>query len=213
LMASPIFSAGERPKRGRGETAKWAPLLALFQGARRTEVIQLLVQDIAKDPDTEVWTIRFDREGDKSIKTVSSIRRVPLHPQMVELGFLDFLAQRREAVGPTGSLWPGFEDRTKLPSRANKWSEWFNAYLALHVVDDPVKKLHSFRGTFKRYGRAAGVDEVVINHLVGHSNNSVGARYGRKRDAEGIRDTGYPLPRLTQEIGRVRFDGVDFERL
>ena len=26
LMASPVFTAGERPKRGRGETAKWAPL-------------------------------------------------------------------------------------------------------------------------------------------------------------------------------------------
>jgi hypothetical protein len=69
---------------------------------------------------------------------------------------------------------------------------------------------HSFRGTFKRYARAAEIDEVVINHLVGHSNHSVGARYGRKRDADGVRDTGYPLTRLAEEIGRVRFNGADF---
>ncbi|MBB4376489.1 site-specific integrase [Bradyrhizobium sp. SBR1B] len=208
LMASPVFAAGVRPKGGRCETAMWAPLLALFQGARRTEVIQLLVQDIAKDPETDIWTLRFDREGDKRIKTVSSIRRVPIHPELVRLGFPSFVEERRRAVGPLSSLWPGFEDRSKLASRANKWSEWFNAYLAEHVVDDPVKKFHSFRGTFKRFGRAAGVDEVVINHLVGHSNSSVGARYGRKRDADGVRDTGYPLPRLAEELSKVRFDGV-----
>ncbi|WP_061846708.1 site-specific integrase [Bradyrhizobium sp. DOA1] len=209
LMSSPVFAAGVCPKRGRGETARWVPMVALFQGARRTEVIQLLVQDIAREPDTDLWTFRFDREGDKRIKTVSSIRRVPVHPELVRLGFLSFVEERRRAVGPLASLWPGFEDRSKLASRANKWSEWFNGYLAKHVVDEPVKKFHSFRGTFKRYGRAAGLDEVVINHLVGHSNHSVGARYGRKRDADGVRDSGYPMPRLLEEIGRVRFDGVN----
>jgi integrase len=188
-------------------------LVALFQGARRTEVIQLLVQDIVKDADTGLWTIRLDRKDDKRLKTVSSIRIVPVHPKLIDLGFLDFVEKRREMVGRSGSLWPGFEDRSKLAGRANKWSEWFNGYLAKHVVDDPVKKFHSFRGTFKRYGRAVGMDEVVINHLVGHSNSSVGARYGRKRDASGVRDTGYPLPRLAEEIGRVRFDGVKLDRL
>ncbi|GMO24663.1 site-specific integrase [Bradyrhizobium ottawaense] len=209
LMGSPVFAAGVRPKRGRGDTARWAPLVALLQGARRTEVIQLFVRDITKDPDTGVWMLRFDREGDKRIKTVSSIRRVPIHPELMRLGFLSFVEERRRAVGPLASLWPGFEDRSKLASRANKWSEWFNGYLAQHVVDDPVKKFHSFRGTFKRFARAAGLDEVVINHLVGHSNHSVGARYGRKRDADGVRDSGYPMPRLFEEIGRVRFEGVN----
>jgi integrase len=208
LMSSPVFAAGDRPTRGRGETGKWSPLVALFQGARRTEVIQLLVHDIAPDRDTGLWTMRFDREGDKRIKTASSIRRVPVHPRLIDLGFLNFVTNRREIVGPAGSLWPGFEDRSKMASRANKWSEWFNGYLARYVVDDPVKKFHSFRGTFKRYGRAAGLDEIVINHLVGHSNYSVAARYGRKRDADGIRDSGYPMTRLAEEIAKVHFNGV-----
>jgi integrase len=57
LMASPVFAAGLRPRRGRGDTAKWAPLLALFQGARRTEVIQLSTSDITQDTDTGVWAM------------------------------------------------------------------------------------------------------------------------------------------------------------
>jgi integrase len=211
LVTSPVFSDGVRPKRGRGDTARWAPLVALFQGARRTEVIQLLCHDVARDPETGIWTISFDREDDKRIKTVSSIRRIPIHPQLVAAGFVDFAQRRAKSVGMQSSLWPGFEDRTKLASRANRWSEWFNGYLARHVVDDPVKKFHSFRGTFKRFGRAASVDDVILNHLVGHSNSSVGARYGRKRDADGVRDTGYPIARLALEIGKVRFGSLHLD--
>lgn len=68
LLGSPVFAAGERPVRGRGETAKWAPLVALLQGARRGEVFQLFVRDVAQDADTGIWTIRFDRDSGKSIK-------------------------------------------------------------------------------------------------------------------------------------------------
>jgi integrase len=213
LLATTVFAADQRPVRGRGDTAKWAPLLALLQGARRTEIIQLLIKDVSKDADTGIWTIRFDREGDKRIKTLSSIRRVPIHPQLIQSGFLDFVSLRRRLVGAQASLWPGFEDRSKLTNRANKWSEWFNAYLSQHVVDDPLKKFHSFRGTFKRFGRGASVDETIIDHLVGHANNSVGSRYGRKRGADGARDTGYPMQRLSQEIAKIRFEGVIFDKL
>jgi hypothetical protein len=213
LLASPVFAKGERPVRGRGETAKWAPLVALFQGARRGELLQLFVRDIAQDPDSGIWTVRFDRDAGKSIKNSTSIRRVPIHPKLVELGFLTFVQRRAVEVGPDVSLWPGFEDRNKLRSRINKWGEWFGDYLAKHVVDDPAKSLHSFRGTFKRFGRGEGLDETVLNHLVGHSNHSVGARYGRQRGADGGRDSGYPMTRLAEEISRVQFYGVDFSRM
>lgn len=211
LLGSPVFAAGERPVRGRGETAKWAPLVALLQGARRGEVFQLFVRDVEQDADTGVWTIRFDRDSGKSIKNATSIRRVPVHPLLLELGFLSFVQQRTKEVGADASLWPGFEDRSKLRTRINRWGEWFGAYLAKHVVDDPRKSFHSFRGTFKRFGRGAGVDETVLNHLVGHSNNSVGASYGRRRNADGGRDSGYPLPRLAEEISRIRFEAVDLK--
>lgn len=213
LLGSPVFAAGERPVRGRGETAKWAPLVALLQGARRGEVFQLFVRDVEQDADTGIWTIRFDRDSGKSIKNATSIRRVPVHPLLVELGFLSFVRERAEKVGMGASLWPGFEDRDKLRTRINRWGEWFGAYLAKHAVDDPRKSFHSFRGTFKRFGRGAGVDETVLNHLVGHSNNSVGARYGRQRDSAGRRDSGYPLDRLAGDLAKIEFAGVAFNTI
>ena len=48
LFASPVFSQAARPKGGRGEAAYWFPLIALFSGARRTEIAQLKVRDVAR---------------------------------------------------------------------------------------------------------------------------------------------------------------------
>jgi integrase len=189
------------------------PLLALLHGARRGEIMQLYVRDVFQDEETGTWAFRFDRDGGKSIKTASSVRQTPLHPVFVELGFLAFVEERRRLVGGEGSLWQGFEDRSKLSSRVNKWGEWFGRYLAANVVKADGKAFHSFRATFKRFGHDCHVPEPVLDRLVGHVVPGVGARYGRKRDASGRRDSGFPIQRLAREISRVRFRGVDFGKI
>jgi len=209
LFGSPVLSGGHRPKQGRGETAFWAPLLVLFHGTRRQDVLQLFVRDIVTDPDTGIVLIDVNRDDGKKVKNEESVRQIPLHPVVVELGFLDWLAKRKAEVGPDGSLWPGFEDRAKLDGRINRWSKWFNEYLALHVVDHPRKKLHSLRGTFKRVGRGCGVADPILDKICGHAVGGVGANYGRSKRKNGGRDSGYPLHVIASEVGRVRFEGQD----
>jgi integrase len=46
LFSSAIFTAGERPVAGQGETAFWLPLLALFTGCRRSELTKRKVSDV-----------------------------------------------------------------------------------------------------------------------------------------------------------------------
>jgi integrase len=213
FLASPVYSEGERPIRGRGETAKFVPLLALLSGARRGEVLQLFVKDIFADPDTGILCIRFNETEDKSLKTSSSYRTTPVHPVLVNLGLLEFVQRRLSAVGRDGSLWPGFEDRTKLATRMNRWGEWFSAYLSEHAVDHPEKQFHSFRGTFKRFARDANVDDLIIDRLVGHAHASVGSKYGRRRDGSGQLDSGYGLVRLSETMRAITFSGVDFTKV
>ncbi len=54
LFASPVYARGERPLGGQGEAAYWFPLIALFSGARRTEIAQLKIGDV-RQGENEIW--------------------------------------------------------------------------------------------------------------------------------------------------------------
>jgi integrase len=83
IFALPIFTAGERPTRGKGEASYWIPLLLLWTGARPEEVAQLMVQDVVRDPKGQ-WTLRFTNEGkhphkgERSLKTEAARRTIPI---------------------------------------------------------------------------------------------------------------------------------------
>jgi integrase len=75
----------------------WLPLLGLFAGCRIGEVSQLHLTDVREIDG--VWTLDInDFTKDKRVKTKeTSIRRIPLHPKLIELGFLDYCDSLRQA--------------------------------------------------------------------------------------------------------------------
>ncbi|MFC5373527.1 DUF6538 domain-containing protein [Brevundimonas faecalis] len=86
----------ERPKNARF----WIPLLSMFGGLRLNEACQLDVADIRRieDVDCLMITERSDEEQtDKRLKTSSSERVVPIHAVLIDLGFMDFVRQRKRA--------------------------------------------------------------------------------------------------------------------
>ena len=75
----------------------WGPLIALFTGARRAEVSQLLIRDVRQTQDG-LWIIDInDDDVSKNIKNQSARRTVPIHPTLIEIGFLDYLAEVKAA--------------------------------------------------------------------------------------------------------------------
>ncbi|KAA5602837.1 hypothetical protein [Blastochloris sulfoviridis] len=113
------------------------------------------------------------------LKARSSRRRVPIHPIMRDVGFLDFVAMRRsDATSNTALLFPGLEPRGKKATRWEAaWSKWFSRWRRVHlgiVGDDRRKDFHSPRHTFKDMCRAARIEEVVHDALTGHSLEGVG---------------------------------------
>lgn len=210
LFASPVFAGGERPLGGQGEAAYWFPLIALFSGARRTEIAQLKIGDV-RQGEGGIWYFDITNEGaDQNLKTVSSARSVPVHHELIRLGLLDMVAARAKAHPPTAPLWPAFAP--PIDPKAKAWTKWFGRYLGVHVVDHPAKTFHSFRHTFKRACREAGLSEEVHNALTGHAGGGVSRRYGRERRADGTLDCGISLTRLRSEIDRVIYLEVVFSR-
>lgn len=200
LFKTPVFQLGKRPLGGGLEAAFWLPLLALLSGARLNELAQLRVCDIRQDADTSIWVLDIGTDGGRSIKTASSRREVPVHQELIRLGILRYREARLEAAGSeTATLWPALKS-TDPEYRAAMWSKWFGRYIrSVAKIEDRGLVFHSFRHSFKRMARDAGIQEDLSDRLSGHVGvGSVGRAYG----------AGFSLKPLHEAINRIEAPAV-----
>lgn len=201
LFSSPVYATGFRPKGGAGEAAYWLPLVALFSGARLEELAQLRVGDLIETPGYGFYMSITDEGEGNQLKTRNARRRVPVHPELLELGFLDYWESCREAKQEF--VFPHLKPDV-TGKRSGNWSKWFSRYKRDIGIKDGRKVFHSFRHGFIDACRAASIATEIRDVLVGHANSSVAAEYG-----QGL----YPLPPLFDAIKRIRYEGLDLKKL
>jgi integrase len=208
LFASPLFTGGEPPKAGKGDVAFWLPVLALFTGARRTELATLQVADVSKDEATRHWTlaIHADQDAGKRLKTKASARTIPLHTEPLRLGFLHLV----EAASKHGS---GAWLFVSQDAGAKACTKWFGRYLAGLGINDGRKGLHSLRHNFKDALRAGGIQEDLNDALMGHSVATVGRSYGSRarhgKQRHKIIVDRFGMRRLVEAIEKVGYPTID----
>jgi len=210
LFGSPIYLRGERPLGGRGEAAFWLPLLALFSGARLNELAPMRTDDVKLDASSGVRfvTVIEDQQAGRDVKTEHSIRAVPVHPELVRIGFLEFVEKVRADGGATARLFPQLTPGSK-GGFGEAFSKWFGRYKRGVGIENPNSVFHSFRHGFKDALRAAGVNEDVNDALTGHSGgNSVARGYGWR---EMVRRFGFP--RLNAAVEKVGYPGLDLSQI
>ncbi|WP_292072707.1 site-specific integrase [Brevundimonas sp. UBA7534] len=205
VFNGPVHMDGARPVGGGGEAAYWLPLLALYTGARQTELGQLHPDDVYEEAyldeeggEHSAWVIRFaenEKRGQK-VKTEGSERRIPIHSDLIGLGFLKVAAaakaERRERI--FHKINPTAEGELM-----GNWSKWFGRYLrkVCGVADERVV-FHSFRHSFKHYARNCRLDKEVHAEITGHESGDTGDDYG------GL---AYPLHPLVEGMARYRVPG------
>lgn len=199
IFLSPVYS-GDRPKAGSGEAAYWLPLLALYTGARLEEIAQLHPKDVHKEnyqqsdgSKSTAWVIEIaDRQDGQHLKNRSSRRRIPIHSELIKLGFIGFSKKQK------GDRIFHQLKADVFGTLSGNWSKWFGRYLRnVCGVTDKRLVFHSFRHTFKDMCRLAGIDEAVHDVLTGHSSSSVSRNYG------GL---SYPLGPLVDAISRINIE-------
>lgn len=72
----------------------WTPLISLFSGMRMGEVLQLYTIDVKVDDGILYFDINGDGD-DKSLKTLSSLRTIPVHPELLKIGLMDHVERMR----------------------------------------------------------------------------------------------------------------------
>jgi integrase len=180
IFASPIFTGCSSATR-RGipgsmlikDGKYWVPIIAIYSGLRLGEIVQLLTRDVAEEGDVLYFDVTKTEEDDKHIKTQSSYRRVPVHQRLIELGFLDHLAQARK----TDRLFPDIA-QGQDGYYSHNFSKFWGRYVRLIKAFKPKTAFHSFRHNFKDALTHAGVTEAVSKALMGHSDKSVHDSYG-----------------------------------
>jgi integrase len=208
LFEAPIFTKADRPTGGRGEAAFWLPLLGLFSGARQSELAGLSVSDVRIDGPSKVTALFIvkDAERGKRVKTRQSQRAVPLHPELVKLGFLDYVQRVQKTSGDAAWLFPLIAPGT---GGVKAWSKWFGRYIREIGIIDKAKVFHSFRHNFKDALRAAGVSEEVHDALTGHSTRGeVSREYGAK---DMTKRFGWQM--LASAVAKVSYPGLDLTGL
>lgn len=201
LFSSPIYRGGRIPEGGKGEAALWLPLMGLFSGAREEELCQLRLDDFREEDGIHFYLIRR-KHKEQDTKTEGSVRRVPVHPELVRLGLLQYVSTLKERNEEW--LFPLLAADVK-GNRSGNWSKWFHRYLRNTVkITDPAIVFHSFRHTFKDVCRECSIPEDVHDALTGHKNANVSRSYG-----SGL----YPLSPLVEAMNRFRIRGLDLSGL
>ncbi|MGP4669364.1 DUF6538 domain-containing protein [Agrobacterium pusense] len=154
----------------------WVPLIMLYSGARPAEIAQLGVDDVREDRGHWIMHITTEGEGDKSVKTDGSMRVVPVHPELIKLGLLDYHADMKERGQKR--LFP-LAERNERGQMIADFSRDFPRYLTkIGLKEGRGLSLYSFRHGAADALRRAGFLDEQFGFLLGHTSGTMTQRYG-----------------------------------
>ena len=169
---------------------KWSLLLAMYTGARRTEIYQLRKTDIRVE-DSINYILVTDEHESQRLKTNNAKRKIPIHKRLIELGFLEYVEQAQERV-----LY-------EITS-AESITSWFGRLvveLEIPSVNelDELRSYHSFRHTFiSNIRNNHTFDLSLIQQIVGHELSKGGI-------TDKYTHGGASLKRLNEVVMSYRF--------
>lgn len=153
-----------------GAARRWVPWLCAYTGARVNEITCLSPRDIIQC--NGIAMIRIKAETEKTRKW----RNVPLHPHIIEQGFMGYARSRGsrplfyEPLRSRGGK-DGNPHHKKVGERLAEWVRSLG-------IDTRVAPNHGWRHRFSSVARYIGMPEDVRNVIQGHADAKVADRYG-----------------------------------
>jgi Domain of unknown function (DUF6538) len=189
----------------------WLPLLCLYLGARPNEMAQMHVADLKR---TQNGTWYLDIEGTtdedeesngplKTLKTVASRRKIPLHPELIKTGFLQFVEQRKKASNDP-RLFAHLKGDKYNNVAAYALKRFRDSYLPDAIKLEPRQSFYSFRHSWRDALRRIEAPPSTLAAVGGWSQGKLTSdAYGDASDPD------YQF----KIIKRVSFPGLDLSAL
>jgi integrase len=163
---------------------RWVPWIGAYSGARVSEICQLRAEDVLQIED--IWCMKLDPEAG-SLKTSGSERIIPLHPALIENGFLKFVATIK-----SGPLFAALSP-DKFGKRGGNGTKVIGRFVRqLGLTDTRLSPSHSWRHRIKTLGRKFALAPDILDAITGHSARSDGDSYGE-----------VPIDALLRELSKV----------
>ncbi|WP_010439625.1 site-specific integrase [Vibrio cyclitrophicus] len=176
----------------------WVPLICLLSSMRPNECCQLRNADIQVINGVLCFVLSNDHSS-QSLKNKTAKRTIPVHKQLITLGFEQYL----NSVKTDEWLFPEltYTERAKFYGKVDSWfRRQFTEKMAL---TKQAKSFYSFRHTFIDFYAKNGVIQPIHRQLVGHLNGDItNDVYGSKFDTLALK----------AEVDRVEFRGL-FEKI
>jgi integrase len=155
-----------------GAHSYWLPVLAYFSGARGEELAQAKVANVERHK-THGWFLdmRTQLPG-QHFKNKGSRRLIPLHEDLVALGFPSYF----ESVKGEEWLFPEIVPSSK-GKRLEGFSRWFSRRLRKNGITKD-KTFHSFRHTWKDAADRCLIPEHSQDAICGHTDGRATRKYG-----------------------------------
>jgi len=207
IFNCPIYQDTDIARR-RTTTAShwWLSPLALFSGARVSELTQMRVEDVREQNGVLYLMVIEDDDTGQRIKTDASKRSIPVHPDLLKLGFKEYITQLRE--NNHDRVLPGFKVGERTPGQyASKWwRETLRGKYLPKELRSPLTPFHSFRHTFATEAKdVAGIPLEYTQQMLGHQRKQMGAT--------AIYSHGKTIPALLEEIQKISFKGLNLSHL
>ena len=181
----------------------WVPLIMPFSGARPGEIAQLATADVRQEHGQWIMHITEEGDGDKSVKTGGSMRVVPIHSKLIELGFLNYHAARVKAGD--AALFPDAKRNTRGQMIADLSREFPRYLEKLGVRVGRGLSLYSFRHGATDALRRAGYLDEQFGFILGHTSATMTGRYGML--PQGM------LQQRVELVEAIAYPGLDLSHL
>lgn len=156
----------------------WLPLIAIFSGARQEEICQLHTEDIRQEE--SVWVFDINARPPRKLKNRSAVRLVPIHDELIRIGFLSYVDAQRKAGN--ARIFPNLHSGGADGRLGHGFTKWFTRYRRDVELYEVGKDFHSFRHSATTFLHQGGVSDSVVDRLTGHTTPGETARYTKSTD-------------------------------